>query len=232
MSQIAIHLRDDSYAPVFFQYPQQTSPQPAFLEFDPSSPELFLKADYSGEIGPALPADVALGKLVRFYIHSFASRDSLLSLADDEDLAAMLTNVRDHYRIVWNGNNYVGQCDLDEDWQQGIIDYLEHRLIAEEVWLASDWLVGENVIEGVVEHGSFAKYAAAELERAQTVILGDMEEAVVRAVEIEVEHYIRRMSMPSAAIKTAATLWVEYNSSLYASVLEDYNRQFEQDVSS
>ena len=38
MSQIAIHLRDDSYAPVFFQYPQQTSPQPAFLEFDRKRP--------------------------------------------------------------------------------------------------------------------------------------------------------------------------------------------------
>ena len=67
---IAITFGSDngSVAPLYEVYPQQLQPQSAYLEFDPAADELALEADYSGEIGGGVPANVWDGLIQRFSV--------------------------------------------------------------------------------------------------------------------------------------------------------------------
>ena len=119
--------------PVFHQYSGQCFPQNAYLEFDPSQAgELVLTADYSGEIGNAVPMDVWHSRILRFKIPSQVTLKALKELRSDERLARMLEQLKGGYEVIWNGNNYVGQ--FDSDTYHGICQYVEEQLYALMGW--------------------------------------------------------------------------------------------------
>lgn len=100
--------------PVLRQYQNQCAPQTAFLEFDPASDgELILTADYSGEIGNAVPASVWHSRILRFHISPYTTGTALRELRKDQRLLGMLDTLRKGYEEVWNGNNYVGRFDSE-----------------------------------------------------------------------------------------------------------------------
>jgi len=114
--------------PVLFQYQNQCFPQPAYLEFDPAATgKLALSADYSGEIGNAVPVDVWNGKIIRFKIPPYTTRAALKRLETDPELWRRLTAIREGFDIFWNGNNYVGgHKDPELAWMTA--HYIEETL--------------------------------------------------------------------------------------------------------
>jgi hypothetical protein len=122
-----ITLRNRRKKPVFCQYQGQCSVQPAYLEFDPAREgELELTADYSGDIGNGVPADVWNKKILRFAIPAWTTAKVLKELRCDARLARMLEQVREEYEVVWNGNNYVGR--VDNDMQYFVEGYIQERV--------------------------------------------------------------------------------------------------------
>jgi hypothetical protein len=109
--------------PVFHQYQNQCFPQTACLEFDPAQTgEIKLIADYSGEIDNAVPMDVWNNKILRFKIPSEVTLKALKELRSDKRLSNMLEQLREEYKVVWDGNNYVGR--FDTDLYHGICQYV------------------------------------------------------------------------------------------------------------
>lgn len=91
--------------PVYAQYRGQCTPQPAYLELDIRDGSL--TADYSGEIGNAVPSDVWHSLIVRFRIDPLTKADQIETIINDnKDLfQAILDGSESH----WNGGNWVGK---------------------------------------------------------------------------------------------------------------------------
>jgi hypothetical protein len=119
--------------PVFHQYQNQCFPQHAYLEFDPMlEGEVKLVADYSGEIGNSVPMDVWHSRILRFRVPPQVTLKALKDLRSDERLSNMLEQLREEYKVVWNGNNYVGR--FDTDLYHSICQYAEERLYSLMGW--------------------------------------------------------------------------------------------------
>jgi len=115
--------------PVFHQFQNQCFPQVAYLEFDPlQTGEIKLIADYSGEVGNAVPMDVWHNKILRFMIPAYVTLKALKELRSDERLPHMLEQLREGYDLMWDGNNYVGR--LDTELYHSVCHYIEERLYA------------------------------------------------------------------------------------------------------
>ena len=91
-------LGNDSPAPLYEKYDGQLQPQPAFISFDTRQEVqpggvIELEADFSGEIGNAVPANVFHGVVQRWTVPSAVSLSALESLAEDEKFIAMVKEI-------------------------------------------------------------------------------------------------------------------------------------------
>jgi len=71
----------DLIFPVYAKYPQQVNAQPAFITLDTRDGEI--DADYSGEIGNGLPADVWNGIVIRFPINCMSTTSEIDTMIAD-----------------------------------------------------------------------------------------------------------------------------------------------------
>ena len=113
--KIKIVLPNRKKKPVFFQYRNQCAPQRAYLEIDPSkcTANLVCHADYTGEIGNAVPAAVWHDLVFRVPVAPEVSRGGLKALETDERFVTLVDQLVDSWEEIWNGNNYVGRFNSD-----------------------------------------------------------------------------------------------------------------------
>jgi len=99
-------------APVYHQYPRQFQPQNAYIELDCRGAGE-LHADWSGEIGNAVPMYFWHNLAVRWNISPETSGYSLSQLFENEEFLGLCQQIIDGFEEVWNGSNYVGQYTDD-----------------------------------------------------------------------------------------------------------------------
>jgi hypothetical protein len=109
--KIKLNIPSRKRQPVLAQYPNQCFPQTAYLELDPVSATI--TADYSGEVGNAVPSDVWHSRLFRVPVAPEVSRSTLQGLRSDDAFLSLVTQLIESWDLVWNGNNYVGKHDAD-----------------------------------------------------------------------------------------------------------------------
>jgi hypothetical protein len=95
----------------YYQYEQQTSPQPAFIGLNPESCVLY--SDYSGEIGNAVSMDVWNGRELQFEISPYLTESSINQLL--YEIEPLAQQVCDGYESEWDGSNHVGTYDEDAE---------------------------------------------------------------------------------------------------------------------
>ena len=184
---LKIHFADDNgtIAPLFHQYPTQTNPQPAYLEFEPDddSEEPLLTAGYNAEIGNGIPANVFNRKILRWSIPSSAHRQSLMELSEHEPLIDTLNAIRAGYDCdPYIGGSYTEEASEAINTVQCILDDFVDSAC---VWLADEW-IGQDSIDLVelIKAGSVEAYAKlCEPQDADHVIFGDMEQSVAKQIE-------------------------------------------------
>lgn len=113
--KIKIVIPNRKKKPVFYQYQNQCFPQRAYLEIDPSKCTTNIKcyADYTGEIGNAVPVAVWHDLVFRIPVAPEVWRKGLKDLEQDERFITLVGQLVDSWEEVWNGNNYVGKHDRD-----------------------------------------------------------------------------------------------------------------------
>lgn len=100
----------DYTLPVYSRYPREIRPQPAYLEIDPQ--ERTVTADYSGEIGNAVPASVWHGVILRVPIPSDVLRSALCHYLEQPETLALLRTVIDGHEVrLDRQSNHVGVLD-------------------------------------------------------------------------------------------------------------------------
>lgn len=126
-------------APLYFKYPRQFQAQPAFIELDcRGTGELM--ADYSGEIGNAVPIYFWNRLAVRWPIEPETTGDSLEKLFSDEKFLNLCQTIVDGFEEKWDGSNFVGVYDDDAEAAiesaENIIDNLDYcEMVDVEEWL-------------------------------------------------------------------------------------------------
>jgi hypothetical protein len=126
--------------PVFFKYPRQFQAQPAFIELD-CRRNGELSADYTGEIGNAVPVYLWNRLAVRWSIEPETTGESLERLFSDEKFLNICQTIVDGFEEKWNGSNFVGV--YNEDAEAGIElaeSIVEESLTHCEMFEVEEWL--------------------------------------------------------------------------------------------
>lgn len=127
-------------APLYFKYPRQFQAQPAFIELDcRGTGELM--ADYSGEIGNAVPIYHWNGLSVRWSLPSEAGGSSIEGLFQDEEFLAICQRIIDGFEEEWNGSNFIGS--YTDDSMQAIQEaarMIEGNIEVCEMFDVEQWL--------------------------------------------------------------------------------------------
>lgn len=113
--KVKIVLPNRRKKPVFFQYQNQCFPQRAYLEIDPAKCATNIKchADYTGDIGNAVPVAVWHDRIFQIPVAPEMSRTALKALETDDQFISLVGQLVDSWDEIWNGNNYVGKYDRD-----------------------------------------------------------------------------------------------------------------------
>lgn len=166
----------DEKAPLYFQYQIQNQPQPAYIELDCRG-DGELMADYSGEIGNAVPMYYWHRLAVRWSVPSEISGTSLQSIFADEDFLACCQRIVNGFEEKWDGSNWVGHYDEDAksaiEQAERIIEQLTETV---EVWSAENWLFSNcSLREHWCDQPIEEAVAALEgCEEANQMIYGDL----------------------------------------------------------
>ena len=80
-------------------------PQPAYITLNLRTGEV--DADYSGEIGNGVPADVWHGLVIRFPLSSEATGGTIENMIDNN--LSIFQEILDGSEVVWDGSNHVGK---------------------------------------------------------------------------------------------------------------------------
>ncbi len=117
-------------------YPRQDHPQPCYLELNLRTGHL--SADYSGEIGNAVPIEVWNG-LVRRYPVQPLRNDTVNALM--HEIVPLAQQVLAGADIRWNGNDHVGVLDDAATKAERAIGRLTETYEGDIYWVfAVDWL--------------------------------------------------------------------------------------------
>lgn len=148
-------------APLHSRYAGQSSPQPAYVEMTAAGE---VSADFSGEIGNAVPADVWHGVRLHWPVLSSVRGDSLADLLRGDALH-LLERVHAGHSVEWDGSNHVGRLDADaveasDDLRELLNGMQDDESAMVPVWDVRDWLF---------ESGAFADAWPAELTLAAAV---------------------------------------------------------------
>lgn len=180
----------DAKTPLYSKYASQNQPQPAFIELDCWGNGI-LFADYSGEIGNAVPFYYWHGLAVRWYVPSEISGESLTAIFSDGDFLAACQRIIDGFEEHWDGSNHVGRYTEDAQeavsTAEGIISSLAECV---EVWSAENWLFTSCSLKEHWSEGTAAE-AAENLEgyiEQNQMIDGSIEGALVTQAKSDFEY--------------------------------------------
>ena len=104
--------------PLHHQYPGQCQPQPAYIELDDGE----LTADWSGEIGNAVPAAVWHDRCLRWRVPPETSKKALLAFIRGN--IELFERVAAGHSVEGDGSNHVGQLTEDAVAAQREIEYI------------------------------------------------------------------------------------------------------------
>lgn len=130
----------DNLAPLYHRYPGQTGPQPAYVQLDEDGD---VTADWSGEIGNAVPMHVWHGRTLRWGVSESVRCDVLAELLRGDALP-LLERIYAGHSVEWNGHNHVGRLDNDAQEASDALERMLADLSGEahqaQVWDVGDWL--------------------------------------------------------------------------------------------
>lgn len=133
-------------APLFKQYDGELQPQPAYVSMGADGD---VEADWSGEVGNAVPMTVWHNRTLRWRVPAQAEGTALAEFLREN--APLFERVHAGHSIEWDGNNMVGK--LTNDAQAAftrISDLLETFEPLAEVWSADAFLFsGGNTLNDV-----------------------------------------------------------------------------------
>ena len=169
----------NDHAPLFYQYPGQINPQPAYIYLYEDGR---VCADYSGEIGNARPADEWHGRTMTWSINPYITGQQLVDLMGRDDVRAMLQRVHDGHDTDWNGSNFVGTLTADADAADECLTRLFDEAEGDvQVWNVDDWLFSYC---NLYDHWPAGEMTLAEAVQgveatveANMILNGDIEEA-------------------------------------------------------
>lgn len=173
-------------APLYCRFPGELEPQGAYIEITTRTREL--TADYSGEIGFAIPMSVYHGQVIRIPVTPYLNGAVLADLLDSDEVQALAGRVCDGHSIEWDGNNNVGVLTDDASAALGELgEYLDEytaRLDTPDivsVWECSDWVqsaaqVGITPDTSDEEIKALAAECEAEVSADFAMIDGNMEQ--------------------------------------------------------
>ncbi len=94
--------------PLYKKYPRQIHPQRAYLVLTEDGN---LDANYTGEVGNAVPSDVWHHRTLRFQVPSTISADGLDKLI--EDFLPIIQKIYNGHTVESNGNDLVGKLTIE-----------------------------------------------------------------------------------------------------------------------
>ncbi len=207
-------------APLYQKYQGQHQEQPAYIELDCRGGSLM--ADYSGEIGNAVPFYYWHGLAVRWDISPAASGDSIRELLSSQDFIAACQRIIDGFDEIWNGSNYVGRYDADADSAiEEARRIIDNTVELTEVWDAAEWLFSSCALK---DHWSSQpiEEAVAELEGCieNNQYVEGIEAALIEQAKIDFEYSPETLTATHVAellnrgeiTQAEADDWVQENS--------------------
>ncbi len=180
-------------APVYCRFDGQTQPQPAYLELDPQ--KRTLTADYSGEIGNAVPMTVWHGHQYRLSITPYLTGAALADLLEDEDVLTLVAEVIDGHSIEWDGSNHVGRLTEDAaDALEGLQESLDRNAAVDtapcvSVYTPEEWVEDTTQVDIAAEttDARLAEIAAeciADAELEHVLIEGGVSDMLARLTKL------------------------------------------------
>jgi hypothetical protein len=129
-------------APIYHRYPNQTAPQPGYIELDEDGNVTY---DYDGAIGYAVPIDVWDGRTIRWTLPGDIRGKTLHRLLTVK-LPGLLERVHAGHSVEWDGSNHVGRLDDDASAARAEIERILADLHDDDraaVYDVDDWVFGD-----------------------------------------------------------------------------------------
>lgn len=128
-------------APLYYQYPQQCQPQPAYVQLDEDGE---VSADYSADTGGGTPATVWHNRTLRWTVPA-AIRGPVLAKMIEGEALPLLARVHAGHTVEWDGNNQAGSLDADAQAASSALETMFENLNddpdeLQAVWSVGDWL--------------------------------------------------------------------------------------------
>lgn len=142
--------------PVLCQHDGQFQPQPSYIQVDADG---FVFADYSGEIGNAMPVNVWHNIDRRIGINPNVSGDALREYMASTGFRALIDRYYAGFDTEWNGNNWVGTVTEDAMAALGQIESDCGDLECINVFDADDWIEYATREEMAQHGGDYLRYA-------------------------------------------------------------------------
>ena len=123
-----IYKKTNKLSPLFCQYDGQYFPQKAYIEIDFKNQTI--DADYSGQIGNAVPAKVFHDVVHRLEINPQINEEALIRKM--EEILPTIKEAAKEYEVIWKNGNEVGKFsdkarDLLMFDAQNIVDDLDYE---------------------------------------------------------------------------------------------------------
>ncbi len=137
---IAIDSLRGERVPLYRRYPRQTEPQPAHVEMDEDGE---VSADYSGEIGGAVPMSVWHHRTLRWSVPADVRGAALADLLESAEVRTLLARIHAGHAVEWDGSNHAGLLSEDAHEASEALQALLDAELEDErapVWQVGDWL--------------------------------------------------------------------------------------------
>lgn len=142
---------DDDAAPLYCHYPNQIQAQPAYVTLNLQTGEV--DAQFSGEIGNGMPADVWHGTVRRYPIRSDLSGAQIMEVI--EDIKDTLQGILDNSEVVFDNGNWVGQLKkTGESAEDSLPELLGTDLKSIVITDLKDWLAESDDNAWLPEEGA------------------------------------------------------------------------------
>ncbi|OVE49475.1 hypothetical protein [Chromobacterium violaceum] len=168
-------------APLYEKFDGQLQAQPAYIQLNDDGT---VTADYSSEVGNALPARVWHNIDRRYRVDAQVSGKALREYLTGEGLA-LLERIHAGHDTEWDGSNHRGTLTADALQADEQLTQDLEQLPLTNVWEASDWLFSNCTLSDLWA-GKPLDEAASELENAidvDQVVYGDIRAELLREAE-------------------------------------------------
>lgn len=213
-----------SEAPLYRRYSGQTQPQPAFVALTEFG---IVHADFSGEIGTAVPMDVWHGRTLRWTVPADVRGSALAELLQSPDTRALIERVHAGHRVEWNGSNNVGRLAEDAIQAREALERLFEDIDKDQrvpVLDVDDWLFMSCELFDHWKDGDLSTAVAEVKDEAKTegvVLVGDIEQSLVREAEQHFEKGDQRLRAGHVAALLAAGKITQAEANSFAGIESD-----------